>query len=82
MKRLCPWQIPTSAGSVVYSSPENAKLRVPPFANPEILTPGTPRVSLGTKFFSSKIFSFDINKLLFHVFWGFVMPKLPKNGKD
>ena len=42
---------------------------------PEILAPGTPRVSLGTKIFFSKIFSDRKNKMLFYAFGGLVMQK-------
>ena len=48
---------------------------------PKILTPRTPGMSLGTKNFSSKFFSYHKNKMLFYAFCGFVVKKMPKIAK-
>ena len=49
---------------------------------PEIWAPGTPRVSLGTKIFYSKFFSYNNSKMLFNGFGGIVWHKLAKNMKN
>ena len=41
----------------------------------EILAPGTPGVSHGTKIFCSKFFSYHENQMLFYAFCGLVMQK-------
>ena len=43
---------------------------------PEIEAPVTPGMSLGTKIFDSKIFSYDNSKLLFYEDFGFMWLKL------
>ena len=45
----------------------------------EILAPVTPRVSLGTKIFVSKISSYYPQVISFYAFCGFVLQKMPKN---
>ena len=49
---------------------------------PKILTPGTPRGSLGTKIFWSKFFSHNMSWMLLHTFGGYVLQKLLKNTKN
>ena len=49
---------------------------------PEILSPGTPGVSLGTKIFSSRFFSDHENRMLFYGFCRFIMLKMLKNRKN
>ena len=46
---------------------------------PEILAPGTPGVSLGTKIITSKFFSYHKNMMLFNAFFGFVLQKNAEN---
>ena len=49
---------------------------------PEIWAPGTPRVSLGTKIFYSKFFSYNNSKMLFYGFGRFILHKFAKNMKN
>ena len=49
---------------------------------PEILTPGTPSESQGTKFFDSKIFSYHKNKMLFNEDFGFIWLKMKFYAKN
>ena len=44
----------------------------------EIGAPGTPGVSLGTKFLVSKIFSYHPQMMLFYAFFKFVLQKMLK----
>ena len=48
---------------------------------PEILAPGTPGRSHGTKIFASKFFSYHPQMMLFYAFFGFMWAKLEKNRK-
>ena len=48
----------------------------------EIGAPGTPGVSLGTKFLVSKIFSYHPQMMLFYAFWSIVLQKMLKIKKN
>ena len=48
----------------------------------EIGAPMTPGMSLGTKIFVSKIFSYDKNKMLFYEDFGFMLLKLKFYAKN
>ena len=61
---------------------ENHVLKIFGWGLSEIGAPGTPRVSLGTKFLVSKIFSYHPQMMLFYAFWGFVMQKMLKIMKN
>ena len=55
----------------VYVDPIRLEFEIGMLLDPdpsEILAPGTPGMSLGTKIFSSKFFSYHMNNMLFYAF--------------